>query len=70
MTFIVFFAAETFLRKCKEAVKGREEQVNAFIAFDSALPTALTEAWTKLCQIWEADRSKPNPFKRPAMSVY
>ncbi|KAF8814361.1 hypothetical protein BYT27DRAFT_7219865 [Phlegmacium glaucopus] len=56
--------AETFSRKSLEAIKAREEHVEAFLEFDAALPMALTTAWTKLCWTWEADRSQENPFSK------
>ncbi|KAF8797648.1 hypothetical protein BYT27DRAFT_7228903 [Phlegmacium glaucopus] len=56
--------AETFSRKSLEAIKAREEHVEAFLEFDAALPTVLTTAWTKLCWTWEADRSLENPFSK------
>jgi len=52
------------VRKCREAIEGRAEHVNAFIEFDAALPVASTESWTARCQAWERDRSQPNPFKK------
>jgi hypothetical protein len=59
-----YFSAETFVRKCEEAIKRRQEHVDAFIEFNAALPVESTSTWTKLCQVWEADRSQTNPFKR------
>jgi hypothetical protein len=55
----------SFLRKAEEAIKAREEYVEAFIEFDAALPTDLTTAWMKACQEWESNREKPNPFEMP-----
>ncbi|KAF9471168.1 hypothetical protein BDN70DRAFT_939144 [Pholiota conissans] len=52
-----------FLRKSEDAVTARQEHVEAFIEFDAALPVTLTAAWTVLCQTWERDRSKTNPFR-------
>jgi hypothetical protein len=57
------FAANIFLRKAEEAIQGRREHVDAFIEFDAALPEESTKAWTELCQEWETDRSKENPFR-------
>ena len=58
------FAAEMFVQKCEEAIKGCAEYVNAFIEFDAALPVSSTEVWTAHCQAWERDWSQPNPFKK------
>jgi hypothetical protein len=58
----------SFLRKAEEAIKACEEFVGAFIEFDVALPSALTTSWTKACQDWERDRTKPNPFEAPKNS--
>jgi hypothetical protein len=55
----------SFLRKAEEAIKAREEYVEAFIEFDAALPTDLTTSWMKACQEWESDREMPNPFEMP-----
>ncbi|KAF8163735.1 hypothetical protein B0H34DRAFT_650742, partial [Crassisporium funariophilum] len=60
---------ETFVQKCEEAIEGREEYINAFIEFDAALPEESTKAWTQLCQAWEADPRKPNPFQRPKSTI-
>jgi len=57
-----FNQAESFIRKAKEAISQREEQVESFIEFDAALPIDVTVEWTKLCQAWEADPDQPNPF--------
>ncbi|KAF9549373.1 hypothetical protein CPC08DRAFT_648216, partial [Agrocybe pediades] len=56
---------DLFLRKSKEAVAAREEHVEAFIEFDSVLPEEDTTAWTAMCQAWEADCTKPNPYELP-----
>lgn len=65
-----YSTAETFVRKCEEAIKGRQEHVEAFIEFDAALPVESTVAWTKLCQTWEADRSQKNPFEKGNTGMY
>ncbi|KAF8804990.1 hypothetical protein BYT27DRAFT_7258738, partial [Phlegmacium glaucopus] len=53
---------KSFVRKVKEALSQREEQVESFIEFDAALPAEVTEAWTRLCQAWEVDPRQPNLF--------
>jgi len=55
-------SANTFLRKAEEAIQARQEHVDAFVEFNAALPEESTRAWTKLCQDWENDSSKENPF--------
>ena len=50
------------MRKADEAIKARQEHVEAFIEFNAALPAESTRAWTQLCQEWERDRTKLNPF--------
>jgi len=56
------FSADTFARKAEEAIKAREEHVEAFVEFDAALPEDSTIAWTQLCQNWERDKTNENPF--------
>ena len=50
------------MRKAEEAIKARQEHVEAFVEFNAALPKESTSAWTKLCQEWEKDRMNENPF--------
>lgn len=54
--------ANTFLRKAEEAIQARQEHVEAFVEFNAALPEESTRVWTSLCQEWEKDSSKENPF--------
>lgn len=42
--------------------------MQAFKEFDAALPSDLTEAWTKLVTEWEEDRSRFNLFMIPSHS--
>ncbi|KAG6907526.1 hypothetical protein DXG01_008615 [Tephrocybe rancida] len=58
----IVIIASTFSRKLKEAIKYRAEQVEAFEAFDLALPVEDTTEWTRVVQTWEADGTQPNPF--------
>ncbi|KAH9482438.1 hypothetical protein JR316_0004538 [Psilocybe cubensis] len=58
----------TFLRKAKEAIQERQEQVEAFIEFDAALPEESTSEWTQMCLTWEKDSSQPNPYVIPKNS--
>lgn len=37
--------------------------METFVEFDAALPTSDTIAWTKMCQAWEANLKKSNPFE-------
>lgn len=58
-----------------DAIKHRKEHVEAFVEFDAALPQEETSKWTKMCQEWECNRSKENPFLnkrigRPYLSFY
>jgi hypothetical protein len=53
------------VKKAKEALKMREEQVAAFREFNAALPPDDTASWTKLCKDWEADKKKANPYHQP-----
>ena len=57
----------SFLEKAHAALKGREEYIDAFLEFNAALPAPSTRAWTTLCQEWEKDRSKTNPFVTPQL---
>jgi hypothetical protein len=54
--------ADTFIRKSEEAIAARQEHVDAFTEFSAALPAESVLAWTNLCQIWEKDRTRENPF--------
>ncbi|KAF8874974.1 hypothetical protein BD779DRAFT_1613491 [Infundibulicybe gibba] len=59
----------TLLRKVKEAVPAREEHINAFQTFSSALPSASVQEWTGLVRAWEANRNMPNPFESTIHTV-
>jgi hypothetical protein len=54
--------ADTFIQKSEEAVTSRQEHIDTFVEFSAALPAESILAWTKLCQKWEKDRTKQNPF--------
>jgi hypothetical protein len=54
--------ADTFIRKSEEAITSHQEHVDAFVEFSAALPAESVLDWTKLCQKWEKDRTKQNPF--------
>jgi len=58
-----YFSAKPLCEKCEEAIKRRQEHVDAFIEFNAALPVESTSTWTKLCQVWKPIESD-NPFKR------
>ncbi|TFK68354.1 hypothetical protein BDN72DRAFT_870985 [Pluteus cervinus] len=53
------------LDKVKDAVAGRNEQVDNFEEFSDSIHLShpeLIPEWTKSVQSWEADPTKPNPF--------
>ncbi|KAH6916353.1 hypothetical protein BKA70DRAFT_1419261 [Coprinopsis sp. MPI-PUGE-AT-0042] len=54
--------AQSLLTGGLEAVKKRQDQVLAFLAFSAGLPDENVARWTKEVQAWERDLSKPNPF--------
>ncbi|KAF9555789.1 hypothetical protein CPC08DRAFT_779954 [Agrocybe pediades] len=54
--------AETFLRRAKDALEGRQEHLEAFIEFDAAIPPEDATVWTRMCQAWEKDPKQVNPF--------
>lgn len=51
-----------FLRKVKEAVEQRSEQVVAFEQFHTSLATGSTTLWLQAVEEWERDPKKVNPF--------
>lgn len=58
-------SADTLKRRAEDAIKNRQEHVNAFKEFDAALPPSTTKEWTKQVQAWERDSTQPNPFEPP-----
>ncbi|KAF6747228.1 hypothetical protein DFP72DRAFT_992589 [Ephemerocybe angulata] len=59
---------DLLVRRAKEALKGRDEHVEAFKLLAGALPQASVNAWTKMALTWEADVTKPNPYE-PSKNV-
>ncbi|KAF7968772.1 hypothetical protein HWV62_29344 [Athelia sp. TMB] len=51
-----------FLRKIKDAVPERAQQVDIFEELSENLPPESVAKWTVAVEAWERDRFKPNPF--------
>jgi hypothetical protein len=46
-------------------------QVSAFAVFTESLPDlAYQKEWTTMILVWEADKTKPNPYITMATSVF
>lgn len=50
------------LRKLKDAVPERADQVWSFDEMTASLPPASVAAWTSAIELWESDNTQVNPF--------
>jgi hypothetical protein len=51
------------LRKIKEALPQRAEHAHNLHQLESIIDPSQLETWRGEIEAWEADNSKPNPFK-------
>jgi hypothetical protein len=52
----------SLLRKIKNAVPERSEQVWSFLEFSKSLPADLVLKWSEMVEQWEKDEDEINPF--------
>ncbi|KAK0472663.1 hypothetical protein IW261DRAFT_1553319 [Armillaria novae-zelandiae] len=55
---------DTLLHKIKDAMPKASKHEDRFKHFTASLPQSDVAKWTKMVEVWEVDRNKPNPFAR------
>ncbi|KAK0472143.1 hypothetical protein IW261DRAFT_1424536 [Armillaria novae-zelandiae] len=59
---------DTLLRKIKGTVPKASEHEDRFKHFTASLPQSDVAKWTKMVEVWEVDRNKPNLFAQTIAS--
>lgn len=62
LTCMHMSSGPTLLRKVKDAVPEKSDQVWAFEQMTASLPPASVATWTSAVELWESDNTQVNPF--------
>jgi hypothetical protein len=58
-------AGTLFVKRFKEAVAMREKHQDLFAKFSETFKPETIAKWEAAVKAWEADSTKPNPYKEP-----
>jgi len=59
----LFFLGTLFKKRIADAIKMQAKHEEIFEKFSARFDETLIEKWKKIVEAWEADPSKPNPYK-------